>query len=59
MKIRFNRMAILPVLCTDCKRFIWMEPYRRASTWNWLAGRYLDKNICNECIKNYDVGGKK
>jgi hypothetical protein len=36
-----------------------MEPYRRADVWhNWLD-RYVKKTICNECLKKYDVGGKK
>lgn len=59
MKIKYNRVAVLPVMCADCHRFIWLEPYRRADTFSFWAGRYLKKNLCNECLKKYDVGGKK
>lgn len=59
MKIRYNRFAVFPVMCHDCHRYIWMEPYRRADVWhNWLD-RYVKKTICNECLKKYDVGGKQ
>lgn len=27
MKIRYNRFAVFPVMCHDCHRYIWMEPY--------------------------------
>lgn len=57
MKIKYNRVAVIPVMCMDCHRFIWLEPYRRADTFSLLAGRYLKKNLCNECLKKYDVGG--
>ncbi|MDO5587254.1 MAG: hypothetical protein Q4G53_09230 [Clostridia bacterium] len=30
MKIKHNRFAVFPVMCHDCHRYIWMEPYRRA-----------------------------
>lgn len=47
MKIRYNRFAVFPVMCHDCHRYIWMEPYRRADVWhNWLD-RYVKKTICN------------
>ena len=53
MKIRYNRFAVFPVMCHDCHRYIWMEPYRRADVWhNWLD-RYVKKTICNECLKKY------
>ena len=58
MKIKFNRFAIAPVMCHDCHRFIWMEPYRRSEVFLFWAGNYVKRTICNECIKKYDVGGK-
>lgn len=36
MKIRYNRFAVFPVMCHDCHRYIWMEPYRRADVWHNL-----------------------
>lgn len=59
MKIRYNRFAVFPVMCHDCHRYIWMEPYRRADVWHNLLDRYVKKTICNECLKKYDVGGKQ
>lgn len=59
MKIRYNRFAVFPVMCHDCHRYIWMEPYRRADMWHNLLDRYVKKTICNECLKKYDVGGKQ
>ena len=59
MKIRNNRFAAFPVMCHDCQRYIWMEPYRRADVWHNLLDRYVKKTIRNECLKKYDVVGKQ
>lgn len=58
MKSRFNRFAIAPRLCSCCKRYIFLEPYRREDVYHRFADGYWKENICNECIKNYDVGKK-
>lgn len=58
MKIKYNRFAIVPVMCHDCHIYVWMEPYRRADVWDNLVEKWLTKNICNECLKKYNVGGK-
>ena len=59
MVFKFNRFAIVPVMCNCCHRFIWLSPYRRADVWHHLAGRYWKENICHECIGVYNVGAKK
>lgn len=58
MKYKFNRFAIFPVMCSDCKRYIWLEPVRVADVFSHIADRYIKKIICRDCIKKYDVGGK-
>lgn len=55
MKTKFNMFAIIPHMCNSCKRFIWLEPYRKAEVFH-LLGSTKD-NICNECIIKYDVKG--
>lgn len=52
MKIKYNRVAVLPVMCSDCKMFIWLERYRK-------DGVFVKKCLCKECVEKYDVGGKK
>lgn len=53
MKLRFNRFALFPVMCTRCHRYIWLEKYRRAEVWHGLIGRYCKENICDDCIDKY------
>lgn len=59
MKIKYNRFAVFPVMCQDCHRYIWMEPYRRAHVWHYWLDSWVKETICNECLKKYDIGGKK
>ena len=33
MKLSCNRFALVPHLCLECKRYIWLEGYRRAEVW--------------------------
>ena len=56
MKIKYNRFALLPTLCTECKRYIFLEPYRKGEKYHYLAGRYLPVKVCNDCISKFDVG---
>ena len=61
MKMKYNRVAVLPVMCSDCKMFIWLEKYRKAEIFDTkiLGGRWVKKRLCKECVEKYDVGGKK
>lgn len=55
MMLVCNRFAILPHMCPECKRYIWLEGYRRADVWKPFAGRYIKENICRSCLKKFDV----
>lgn len=55
MKFKYNRFAVIPILCTRCKRYIWAEPYRTGETWNQFVDRFTKIRPCNECIKYYDI----
>lgn len=61
MKIKYNRVAVLPVMCSDCKMFIWLERYRKAEAFDLrlFGGRFVKKCLCKECLEKYNVGGKK
>lgn len=56
-----NRFALFPRMCSECKRYIWMEPYRRSDVWHGgfvdrhFKGDYKKENICKKClpIKQY------
>lgn len=50
-----NRFAILPHMCSECKRYIWLEGYRRADVYKLFADRYIKENICRNCFKKFDV----
>lgn len=43
-----NRFAIIPRMCNECKRYIWLESYRRADVWKY--DRFIMKNICKQCL---------
>lgn len=49
----YNRFAIVPHMCNECKRYVWMEPYRRSDVWHEFAERFLKENICRECLPKY------
>lgn len=55
MMLVCNRFAILPHMCPECKRYIWLEGYRRADIYKPFAGRYIKENICRSCLKKFDV----
>lgn len=55
MMLACNRFAILPHMCPECKRYIWLEGYRRADVWKPFAGRYIKENICRSCLTKFDV----
>lgn len=51
MKFKTNRFAIFPHQCVDCKQYIWMESYRKASVWK--MDRFIVKTLCEDCLENY------
>lgn len=53
MKLNCNRFAVIPIMCDCCKRYIWMEPYRRTDVWHGITRRYFDERICKTCIPRY------
>lgn len=55
MMLVCNRFAIFPHMCLECKRYIWLEGYRRADVWKPFAGRYIKENICRSCLTKFDV----
>ena len=55
MMLICNRFAIFPRLCPECKRYIWLEGYRRAEVWKKFGERYVKENICKSCLTKFDV----
>ena len=53
MLIKFNRFAIIPKHCDCCKRFIWLEVFRRSDVWHSMARMYWKENVCRKCIDKY------
>ena len=51
MMLTCNRFAIFPRLCHECKRYIWLESYRRADVWK--HDRYIIENICKQCLSKF------
>lgn len=59
MKTKFNRFAIAPVMCSDCLRYIWLEPYRVVEVMQDISpccSPFLKKRVCKDCIKDYNIG---
>lgn len=56
MKIKYNRFAVFPVMCYECHRYIWIEPYRRANVWRDLPNGFVKETICNECLEKFNCG---
>ena len=46
-----NRFAIIPHMCNECKRYIWLESYRRADVWKY--DRFIMENICKKCLPKF------
>ena len=57
MMLSCNRFALAPHLCYECKRYIWLEGYRRADGGAKVADRAMKENICKHCLTKFDVGG--
>lgn len=54
-----NRFAIVPHLCSECKRYILFEGYRKAEVWNKFIDRPIRENICKSCLTRFDIGTDK
>lgn len=50
-----NRFAFVPHLCDECKRYIWLEGYRRADVWKNFIDVSFKENICKNCLIKFDV----
>ena len=55
-----NRFAILPRMCFECKRYVWLEGYRRADVYKSFLSTpstngYIKENICKDCLTKFDV----
>ena len=46
-----NRFAIIPHMCNECKRYIWLESYRRSDVWK--HDRFIMENICKQCLPKF------
>ena len=58
MKLIYNRFALIPFHCTDCHRYIWLEPYRKAEVCNIISPLvpcFTKKKICSDCLPKYDI----
>ena len=60
MMLVCNRFAILPHMCPECKRYIWLEGYRRADVYKPFlstpsSSGYIKENICRSCLTKFDV----
>ena len=58
MMLVCNRFALVPHLCLECKRYIWLEGYRRAEVWKNFIDRPIKENICKECLTKFDLFSK-
>lgn len=56
MILSCNRFALVPHLCLECKRYIWLEGYRRAEVWKNFIDKPIKENICKDCLTKFDVG---
>lgn len=58
MMLLCNRFALAPRLCNECKRYIWLEGYRRADVWTKFVDKPIKENICKSCLTKFDVGDR-
>ena len=56
MMLSCNRFALVPHLCLECKRYIWLEGYRKAKVWKKNLNMPIKENICKSCLIKFDVG---
>ena len=51
-----NRFALIPHLCLECKRYIWLECYRRAEVYKKFIDKPIKENICKDCLTKFGIG---
>ena len=56
MIFSYNRFAVIPHLCSECHRYIWLEPYRRAEVIKY--DYFLKENICKGCLAKFIMEAK-
>ena len=50
-----NRFAFVPHMCDECKRYIWLEGYRRSDVWKNFIDRFIKENICKQYLRKFGV----
>lgn len=55
MMLSCNRFTFIPRLCLECKRYIWLEGYRKAEVWKEAINKPIKENICKSCLIKFDV----
>lgn len=50
MKTIYNRFALIPHECYNCRHYIWFESYRRTEIFNGIG--YIHANLCKGCTKD-------
>lgn len=58
MIFSYNRFALIPHLCLECKHYIWLEGYRKAEVWKNFIDKPINikENICKDCLTKFDIG---
>lgn len=51
MEIKYNRFALLPHTCSECKKSFWLEPYKyyKISEERMMGIVDYKMSICKEC----------
>lgn len=55
MMFSCNRFAFVPHLCSECKRYIWLEGYRKANAWKNFIDSSIKEDICKICLMKFGV----
>lgn len=53
MMLSCNRFASVPHLCLECKRYIWLEGYRKANAWKNFIDSSIKEDICKSCLMKF------
>lgn len=52
MMLLCNRFALVPHLCLECKRYIWLEGYRKAKVWKKDIDTSIKKTFVKVALQN-------
>ena len=58
MKTKHDRFALIPIRCTECRRYIWLERYRKAEINRVITPYFpgiIKRRICNDCISDWVI----